>query len=144
MDHDASLQHTSPGVRVLKVLLMTIGLMNTLLGAGLAAAGVKEQFPSEAIALGLAVFFQGAYSLLYPAILQPKRRDIFRILFIGGHGASALVGGLGFLSGLWYNLHPRNGDYELAPMAMGLFIFTLAATALFYDSTTETPLIRAS
>jgi len=129
---------------VLKILLLTLALINTLVGAALAAAGVKEQFPSEAIAVGLAVFFQGAYTLLYPVVLQPRRRDVFRVLFIGGHGAAALVGGLAFLSGLLSNLHPRNGDLELAPMAMGFFMFALAATALYYDSKTELPLIRSS
>ena len=129
---------------MLKIPLLILALLNTLIGAALAAAGVKEQVPAEAIAVGLAVCFQGAYTLLYPVVLQPRRRDLFRILFIGGHGASALVGGLAFLSGLLYNLHPRNGDYELAPMAMGFFMFALAATALFYDSTTESPVIKAS
>ncbi|HEV8123763.1 MAG TPA: hypothetical protein VGP80_05960 [Gemmatimonadales bacterium] len=129
---------------MLKIALQTLALLNTLLGAALAAAGVKEQFPSEAIAVGLAVFFQGAYTLLYPVALQPRRRDVFRLLFVGGHGAAALVGGLTFLSTLLSNLHPRNGDVELAPMAMGFFLFVLAATALFYDSQTESPMIRSS
>ena len=129
---------------MLKVALLTLALLNALLGAALAATGVKEQLPSEAIAVGLAVFFQGAYTLLYTVALQPKRRDLFRVLFIGGHGASALVGGLAFLSGLLSNLHPRNGDVELAPMAMGFFLFALAVTALFYDGKTESPLIKSS
>lgn len=128
---------------MLRILLIILALLNALVGAALAAYAMRMQEIAP-LMVGLALFLQGTYTLLYPRLLQPRSKDLFRILFVGGHGAAGLVGGLDFLSGVLYNLHPRNGDLELAPATMGLFMFVLAATALLYDSQTEAPVVKAT
>jgi hypothetical protein len=128
---------------MLRVLLTILSLLNALVGAALAAYAMRVQ-EIDPLMVGLALFLQGTYTLVYPKVLQPRSNHLFRMLFVGGHGAAGLVGGLDFLSGVLYNLHPRNGDVELVPVAMGFFMFILAATALLYDSRTGAPLVKAA
>lgn len=116
---------------MLKSVVVISALVNTLAGSALAALGVREGFPSIAIATGVAVFLQGAYTLLYIAVLQGGG-EFWRTALLGGHGLAAFAGGLAVLSGVIYNLHPKNGDYELAPMSMGIIMFGLAALSILY------------
>jgi len=36
------------------------------------------------------------------------------------------------VQGFLYNMHPRNGDFEFAPMALGIFMAVQAVLGLMY------------
>ena len=123
---------------MLKTALFVLSIINTACGLFLAGmyffANADGGIPFVALATGVALMIQGGYTVLYAGGGLDAWREMARQLFVSGETASILAGGLAALQGLLYNLHPRNGDYELAPMTFGIFMVAQAVVGLLYAS----------
>ncbi len=118
---------------MLRVLILALGLLNTLAGAALAAAATTGDWPSATILTGLALFAQGAYSLLYLGLLEHQGLPLFRATFVAGHGAAILVGGFGFLSTALTSFRSRLGPDSIGLLGTGFCLLTLGLVALIFD-----------
>ena len=120
-----------------KIALFASSLTNALAGLALMATYLLAPaagLPLIAFLTGLALCIQGTFTLAYMSPLVALWRAPATAALIAGEAASILAGGLAVANGVLYNLHPRNGDIELAPMSLGVLMLAQAALALLYAS----------
>ena len=118
-----------------KIVLVACSAINALCGLALMTAFLlmrSDGIPLIAFLTGLALFIQGAFTLAYLSSLLTRWQARAMVALIAGEAASVLAGGLAVASGVLYNLHPRNGDFEFLPMSLGVLMVTQAALALLY------------
>jgi hypothetical protein len=123
---------------MLKTALFVLSIINTACGLFLAGAyffaNSDGAIPFIALATGIALIIQGGYTVLFAGGGLDAWGEMATQLFVSGETASILAGGLAALQGVLYNLHPRNGDYELLPMSLGIFMVAQAVVGLLYAS----------
>jgi len=123
---------------MLKTALFVLSIINTACGLFLAGAyffaNPDGGIPFIALATGIALIIQGGYTVLFAGGGLDAWREMATQLFVSGETASILAGGLAVVQGVFYNLHPRNGDYELLPMTLGIFMVAQAVVGLLYTS----------
>ena len=123
---------------MLKTVLYFLSLVNAAFGLFLAGAYFFDNpdggIPVIALLTGLALIVQGAYTIAWTggALHDWERRATQQ--FVSGETAAILAGVLAALQGFFYNLHPRNGDYEFGPMGLGIFMAVQAVVGLLYAS----------
>ena len=126
---------------MLKTALYLLSIINAGFGLFLTGAyffaNSDDGIPLIALLTGIALIIQGAYTIAYAngALSDWKQRATQ--LFVSGETASILAGGLAAIQGFFYNLHPRNGDYELGPMSLGIFMAVQAIVGLIYASSSS-------
>lgn len=123
---------------MLKTALFVLSIINAAFGLFLTGAyffaNPDGGIPFIALATGIALIIQGGYTVLYAGGGLEAWHEMATQLFVSGETASILAGGLAALQGVLYNLHPRNGDYELAPMTLGILMAVQAIVGLIYAS----------
>ena len=121
---------------MLYLALFLASLANVVAGLGL--AGLYFRFragggvPVIVLLIAVSLFVQGAFTIGYVRGWWRQLGDRATQLFVAGESAAALVGTLGTLQGILYNLHPRNGDYEFGPLMAAMLMGTQAAVGLIY------------
>lgn len=123
---------------MLKTALFVLSIINAGFGLFLAGAYFFDNseggIPVIALLTGVALIIQGGYTIAYLGDAIDSWRERATQLFVSGETASILAGGLAVLQGFFYNLHPRNGDYEFGPMGLGIFMAAQAIVGLVYAS----------
>ena len=121
---------------MLRIALFLTSLVNTAAGLGL--AGMYFRFrggggvPMIVLLIALSLLVQGGFTIGFMRGWWSQFGDRATQLFVAGESAAALVGTLGTLQGILYNLHPRNGDQEFGPLMAAMLIGTQAAVGLIY------------
>ena len=114
------------------IALLTLSLINVGAGILLATTALISGWPLIAALTGAALAIQGGYTLVYLLRGAPGADALLTRILTAGEVASLLVGGLAFLQGFLYNLHPRNGGFEFAPMSLGVLMAVQAFVALAF------------
>lgn len=121
---------------MLRIALFLTSLANVVAGLGLAGLYFKFRggggVPIIVLFIALSLFVQGVFTLGYMRGWWSQWGTRSTQLFVAGEFAAALVGTLGTLQGILYNLHPRNGDYEFGPLMAAVLMGTQAAVGLIY------------
>lgn len=119
-----------------RLTLIVTSVANAAAGVGLASLWYKfrhdEGMPIVVLFVAFSLFVQGAFSVGHLRGLWSRWGIPSFHLFVTGESAAALVGGLAILQGVFYNLHPTNGDYELGPLLAATFMTTQATIGLIY------------
>ena len=122
---------------MIRPALATASLLNALAGLTLVGAFFLVPamgLPVVALGAGAALFAQGAFTLLSLASLPQRWGTAVTNALVAGQTASILAGGLATCSGILYNLHPRNDDFEFGPMSLGMLMVAQAILALLHTS----------
>lgn len=125
---------------MLRISLFVTSAVNIAAGVLLASLYVIDTtggVPLVVFLIGFSMFVQGAFTVGY---LRDWWRDFGEgapQLFVAGECAAALVGTLGTLQGILYNLHPVNGDQEFGPLMAAALIGTHAVLGLIYAARNE-------
>lgn len=121
---------------MLRIALLVASLANVVAGLGLAGAYFRFRsgggVPVIVLFIALSLFVQGAFTIGYLRGWLEEWRTRATQLFVAGESAAALVGTIGTLQGILYNLHPVNGDQEFGPLMAALLIGAQAALGLVY------------
>ena len=121
---------------MLKTALFVLSFINAAFGLFLAGAYFFDNpdggIPVIALLTGMALILQGGYTIAYIGGALDDWRTLATQLFVSGETASILAGGLAVVQGVFYNLHPRNGDFEFGPMGLGIFMAAQAIVGLVY------------
>ncbi len=129
---------------MLKTALYFLSLVNAAFGVFLAGAyffaNADGGIPVIALLTGLALIVQGSYTIAWTSGAFRDWEQRATQLFVSGETASILAGGLAAVQGFFYNLHPRNGDYEFGPMGLGIFMAVQAIVGLLYASSRSSAL----
>lgn len=131
---------------MLRIALFLTSLANAVTGLGL--AGLYFRFrsgggvPVVVLLIALSLCVQGAFTIGYLRGWWAQLGARATQLFVAGEAAAALVGTIGTLQGILYNLHPVNGDQEYGPLMAALLMGTQAAVGLVYAARTEEVGIR--
>ncbi len=118
--------------------------------AGLGLAGLYFRFagaggvPILVLAIAVTLFVQGAFTVGYLEGWWSQFGDRAIQLFVAGEAAAALVGTLGTIQGILYNLHPRNGDQEFGPLMAAMLLAAHAAVGLIHEARQQKPSARAT
>ena len=126
---------------MLRISLFVASAVN--IAAGLGLAGVYFKFvggggvPFAVLLIAAALFVQGAFTVGYLQGWWSSLGERATQLFVGGEAAAALVGALGTIQGILYNLHPRNGDQEFGPLMAAMLFAVHAAVGLIHDARRE-------
>lgn len=123
---------------MLKTALFVLSIINAAFGLFLTGAyffaNPDGGIPFIALATGIALIIQGGYTVLYAGGGLEAWHEMATQLFVSGETASILAGALAAVQGVFYNLHPRNGDYEFGPMTLGILMAAQAIVGLIYSS----------
>ena len=121
---------------MLRLSLILASLANIAAGLGLAALWYQyrhdDGMPIVVLFVALSLFIQGGFTLGHIEGIWKRWGIPSFQLFITGEGAAALVGGVAILQGVFYNLHPINGDYEFGPLLAATLMTTQATIGLVY------------
>ena len=124
---------------MLKTALLTVSII--VVAFGLILSGMflfaNDGIPLIALFTGLALIIQGGFTIAYLGGALDPWKVWASQLFVSGEVASLLAGGLAFVQGFLYNMHPRNGDYEFGPMGLGVFMAAHAIIGLMYASSSS-------
>lgn len=117
---------------MLKTLLMLASIANCAGGLVLIATwgAMPQRVPIIVLFIGLSLFIQGAYTLLYVHGELKRWGDLATGAFFAGQGLAGFVGLGGLIAGIIHNI--QNADMEMAPVLAGLLMCTQALLALFY------------
>jgi hypothetical protein len=119
-----------------RLTLIVTSAGNALAGLALASLWYKlrhdQGMPIVVLLVAFSLFVQGAFTMGHLRGLWKEWGLPSFQLFLVGESAAALVGGLAILEGVFYNLHPTNGDYELGPLVAATFMTTQATIGLVY------------
>lgn len=133
---------------MLRIALFLFSLAN--IAAGLGLAGLYLRFrggggvPAFVLLIGLALMVQGGFTIGYLRGWWKDLREKVVWLFVAGQSAAALLGTLGTIQGILYNLYPRNGDQEFGPMTAAMLIGVHGAIGLLYAARNERLGVRLS
>jgi cytochrome b561 len=135
-----SISETSEAHQMLKTALLTLSII--VVAFGLILSGMflfaNDGIPLIALLTGIALIIQGGFTIAYLGGALDAWKEWATQLFVSGEVASVLAGGLAFVQGFLYNMHPRNGDYEFGPMGLGVFMAAHAIVGLTYASSSST------
>lgn len=122
----------------MKTVLGTLAAVNVAAAAGLAGLLIfVDDVPLLVLAIALGLLLQGGYTLAYLAGALAQFEPHARQVFLIGHTLALLVGLLGAVSTVAYNINPPNGDNEYGPMTVALLILTLAVIAVWSEALLE-------
>lgn len=130
---------------MLRISLFVTSVVNIAAGVGLAGLYIVDNtggVPWVVFVIGFSMFVQGAFTIGYLRGWWSEFGDAAPHLFVAGESAGALVGILGTLQGILYNLHPVNGDQEFGPMMAAALIGTHAVLGLIYAARNEKFAVR--
>jgi hypothetical protein len=120
----------------LRLTLIVTSVANAAAGVALASLWYKfrhdQGMPIVVLLVAFSLFVQGTFTVGHLRGLWKQWGIPSFQLFLAGESAAALVGGLAILQGVFYNLHPTNGDYELGPLLAATFMTTQATIGLIY------------
>jgi len=126
---------------MLRIPLFIISAVNIAAGAVVAGLYVSARggggVPVIVLFIGLALFVQGAYTVGYLRGWWSRSGGRATQLLVAGESTALLVGALGTLQGILYNLHPRNGDQEFGPLMAATLFATHAVVGLVYAARNE-------
>jgi len=129
------------GVSVLRLVLITTSLVNSLAGLGLAFEWYRyrsdEGMPIVVLFVALSLVIQGLFTLGHIEYFWKRVGVPSSQLFVAGESAAALVGGMAILQGILYNLHPVNGDYEFGPLLAATLMSTQATLGLVFAARSD-------
>ncbi|HJQ11533.1 MAG TPA: hypothetical protein VJ840_10950 [Gemmatimonadaceae bacterium] len=117
---------------MLKALLMLASVANC--AGGLVLIGtwgaMSERVPIIVLFIGLSLFIQGAYTVLYLRGTLDRWGELATGAIFAGEGLAGFVGLGGLIQGIIHNM--QNADMEMAPVLAGLLMSTHALLALFF------------
>ncbi len=126
---------------MLRIALFSISLANVAAGLGL--SGLYFNFrggggvPVVVLLIALSLIVQGGFTIGYISDWWEELGERVIWLFVGGESAAALVGTIGTIQGILYNLHPRNGDQEFGPLMAAMLVGVHGAIGLLYAARNE-------
>lgn len=133
---------------MLKTALISLSMIVCAFGLFLTGAYFFDNpdggIPMIALFTGLALMIQGGFTIGWVGGAFDPWKEWARQLFVSGEVASVLAGGLAAVQGFLYNMHPRNGDFEFAPMMLGVFMAAQAITGLMYAASLSSETRTAS
>ena len=123
---------------MLRIALILTSIANIAAGLGLGGLWVKFRndpgMPIVVLFIALSLIVQGGFTLGHlRGIWKGWGLPSFS-LFVMGESAAALVGGIGILQGVIYNLSPTNGDYEWGPLMAATLLTTQATLGLIFTA----------
>ena len=127
----------STGGPVLRTLLLLSSFAN--IAGGLVLFGTwainfatdpQHHVPPIVFAIGGSMIIQGAYTAAYLLGRWRPWGGLASGALLSGQLISGCIGLGMLLNGIYYNLHPINGDFEMAPVLAGLMIGVNALLAL--------------
>jgi hypothetical protein len=121
---------------VVRLALILASIANIAAGLGLGGLWFKFRndpgMPIVVLFVALSLFIQGGFTLGHLRGVWKQWGLPSFPLFVAGEGAAALVGALGILQGVIYNLNPTNGDYEFGPLMAATLMTTQATIGLIF------------
>ena len=116
----------------MRTVLATISGVNIVVGALLGMMFVAaDDVPPVVLAIAMGLLAQGAYTVAYQTGYLHRLEPWSGRLLLGGETVALLVGTFGFAASAVTNINPKGGDYEFAPLAVGLLIAFHAGVALW-------------
>jgi hypothetical protein len=117
---------------VLKLLVMLASVANCAGGLVLIAtwATMWQRVPIIVLFIGVALFIQGAYTILYLHGDLDPWADLATGALFAGEGLAACVGAAGLFQGIVHNVN--HADQEMAPVLAGLLMLVQAVLALLF------------
>lgn len=131
---------------MLRISLFVVSAANIAAGAGLTGVYLRTRsgggVPFVVLLIALSLFVQGAFTVGHLRRWWARFGERAAQLFVAGESAAALVGILGTLQGILYNLHPINGDQEFGPLMAAALFATHAVIGLTYAARNEAFKVR--
>jgi len=116
----------------MRTVLATLSGLNIVVGVLLGIMFVQaDGVPPVVLAIALGLVTQGVYTLVYEAGSLHRLEPWSGRLLLVGQTVALVVGTIGFTASAVTNVNPKGGDYEFAPLAVGMLIAFHAGVALW-------------
>lgn len=119
----------------MKTIVATLSAVNVVAAFGLGGVFVAtNDVPWIVLAISAGLLAQGGYTLLHLTGALERYQPYARHLLLSGQSLALMIGLLGAVSSMTYNVNPPNGDNEYGPLTVAILILTLAAATLFAET----------
>jgi hypothetical protein len=119
---------------MLKIALVTCSLL-ALAAVGALATAIRidpvGSWPFVYFA-AVGLMLQGSFTLVVLSRRARRWRSFLDAPFVVGEVAAAIAGATMFVTNVLYNLNPRHGDYEFAPLGIAVVITAHAIVGLIW------------